>query len=196
MINRRFFVVGASLLLLGCNDDKPAPPPQPASPPRGGGAWRFINSPGMTVGEDGSFQFKPLPDSAHMLVHDTGALSGSVRAKFRIEGGPIAPLQGTRAQATLFFQRAGDNWSGQGEYVNYRWYGPSVELSAGSHVLEAPFTEGVWHNVYGKTDAAGFGAAMKGAAAIGFGFGDPGAGATAHGVHGQGKFILEEFTWH
>jgi hypothetical protein len=56
------------------------------------------------------------------------------------------------AHARFYLQRAGDDFSGQGEYQFYRWFSneAAYRLGAGSAHLIATFTPGQWTSVFGK----------------------------------------------
>lgn len=167
---------------------QPTPQPIPQSMPV---VWLWSHSPGMgPVGQEGEwtvFHFVPSGE-AHMLLRRTnGPLSGAVRLKWKLEGALIRPVQGSVATVSLIFQRRGDDWSGEGEKASYRWYHAGQPLVI-EGVLDVPLVDGHWTNVFGRHDPQGFEAAKANTAAIGLAFGDPGAGATAHGVTGSGKF--------
>lgn len=90
------------------------------------------------------------------------------------------------ATVSLYFQQAGDNWSGRGRFASYRWYAPVravVPLSAGEHTVEVGLDE-TWTNVHGQPNhqmREGFVAALQNTARIGLAFGSP--SRRSHGVY-------------
>lgn len=108
--------------------------------------------------------------------------------------GTIYPTQGTVPTASLIVIRKGNTWQGDNTQMNYRWYwqGPRI-IPGSSDRHEVPFEPSYWFNVWGKKNDEGFADALANAEYIGVAFGDPGAGATAHGCKGSGtfKFTLE-----
>ncbi len=171
-------------------DGAPAPAPQPVPQPTSDWQWvhpnRGSGGPITQEGEWTTFRFDGY--EPHMLLRRTnGPLSGTVRLKWKLEGALIRPVQGSVATVSLMFQRRGDDWSGQDEKASYRWYHAGQPLVT-EGALDVPLVGGHWTNVFGKHDPHGFEDAKANAANIGLVFGDPGAGATAHGVTGSGKF--------
>ena len=84
---------------------------------------------------DGGWYFDfPQPNEAaghvHYVTFRHGPLTGKSRIviRFRLEAGDgvkIVPRDYPThvvGMLTAYFQRAGDNWSGRGEYETYRWY--------------------------------------------------------------------------
>jgi hypothetical protein len=173
----------------------PAPAPAPAPAPTSGNTWRFFHSPGMPTapnmdGEKVFFDFQPSPSEVDMVLKQTGPLGGRIRVWWKYEGGSVRPTQGSTPTVSVMFQRLGDDWTARGEKASYRWYWQGRPVVAGEHSAEIPFDQAIWSNVYGQKDPAGFAAAMTNAGSIGLAFGDPGAGATAHGVSGTGRFTF------
>ena len=119
--------------------------------------WYFLNSPGMTLDVDPiQFHFQRSPYAVHTLVKKLHApLDDSVQIIYKVEGrGPFTLVNGTVPTVSLFFQRRGDDWSGQGPYASYRWYragGPGT-LTLGEHRLEVPLRPEYWTNVWGQHD--------------------------------------------
>ena len=87
---------------------------------------------------------------------------------------------------SVYFQRRGDNWSGQGRYQSYRWYSPArtvIPLAPGVQTVTMRLDE-TWINVFGKTNSeqsAGFASALVDTARIGLAFGS--SSARSHGVY-------------
>lgn len=124
----------------------------------------------------------------------------SITLRYRIDAAP-----GTRFRATdlvneaptvsIYFQRAGDTWTGRGRYASYRWYVPAravMPLSPGEHSVTIRFDE-VWTNVYGKlnTDHADeYRAALAEADNVGLAFGS--RSRRSHGIvaSGPARFTL------
>lgn len=99
------------------------------------------------------------------------------------------------ATVSLYFQRAGDSWSGKGRFASYRWYAPGravVPLAPGQHSITIGFDE-IWTNVKGQPSnqaGTGFAEAMQDTARIGIAFGS--AARRSHGVYATGpaRFTL------
>jgi hypothetical protein len=99
------------------------------------------------------------------------------------------------ATVSLYFQQAGDSWSGRGRFASYRWYSPAravVPLTPGEHALTVQLDE-TWTNVNGQPNHAvpdGFAAALRDTARIGLAFGSP--SRRSHGVYATGpaRFTL------
>lgn len=119
----------------------------------------------------------------------------TVTIRYRIDAAP-----GTRfvadetpdmpATVSLYFQRAGDNWTARGRYGSYRWYAPGeavIPLVPGERTVTVQL-DGGWTNVNGKPvsdDPAGFAAARAGAATLGLAFGS--LSRRSHGVFATGR---------
>jgi hypothetical protein len=60
--------------------------------------------------------------------------------------------KGSPGTVRLFFQRYGDNFSGEGPYQQYRYWSQVAfkELSPGTHTLTATLDPSKWSDVYGK----------------------------------------------
>jgi len=99
------------------------------------------------------------------------------------------------ATVSLYFQQAGDNWSGSGRFASYRWYSPAravVPLTPGEHTITVRLDE-TWTNVNGQPNhevRGGFAAALQNTARIGLAFGSP--SRRSHGVYATGpaRFTL------
>jgi hypothetical protein len=93
------------------------------------------------------------------------------------------------ATVSLYFQRAGDNWSAKGRYASYRWYVPAravIPLSPGEHTVTVRFDE-AWTNVNGNNNrqlSDGFASALGSTARIGIAFGS--RSRRSHGVYATG----------
>lgn len=135
----------------------------------------------------------PTPQAEpHYVTTGTGSLVGKtlIRMTYRVEGGPIVPAKEPLAPSiiTLYFQRAGDNWSGLGEFESYRWYASfasQMPITAGDHVLEARL-DANWTAVMTSSrnsNPQGFQSALENAARVGFALG--GGDGLGHGVRAQ-----------
>lgn len=136
------------------------------------------------------------------MTTPVGPLAGARRIilDYRVDAAP-----GTRfiadempdepAAVSLYFQQAGDNWSGRGRFASYRWYAPGrtvIPLSPGRHTVTIGLDE-AWTNVRGQSnqvESAGFAAAMADTATLGVAFGS--AGRRSHGIYATGpaRFTL------
>ena len=107
---------------------------------------------------------------------------------------------GNNSVCQSVYTASGDNMSGAGDYQQYRYYHVGVPLGA-ERDYPSPYrsmpTNGVmcWARS-GADHQSQFLACLANAAYIGFVFGDPGAGATGHGVYANGPvhFHLNEFS--
>ena len=162
----------------------------------GSSGWFWLNSPGMgAVTHEGGWNVFSFPSGgqAHMLVRNTGPLSGKVMLKWQFAG-EARPVQGKVATVSLIVIRRGNTW----KQAEYRWYWAGLPIAGGPIEVEVTFDPSHWVNVYGKKaqgndnpaedNPGGFAAALAEAEYVGLAFGDPAAGATAHGVSGTGKF--------
>tara|TARA_R110000868_G_scaffold359748_1_gene621652 strand:+ start:609 stop:1217 length:609 start_codon:yes stop_codon:yes gene_type:complete len=129
-------------------------------------------------------------------------LSGSTEMvlRYRIEGDGVAKPH-DRADGytsiSLYFQRAGDDWSARGAFESYRWYSPVVHhpIRAGSFELGVPFSAN-WTAVMGSNrtvSEAAFVAAQRECYAMGVAFGN--SSGRMHGIYAEGdlRFIVESF---
>ena len=89
------------------------------------------------------------PGSAHYVTFPHGSLAGKSRIvmRYRVEAAPgvrIAPPSSPQGDGliTLYFQRAGDNWSGRRQFEAFRWYGTfaTQTIRPGEHVMVAPLS--------------------------------------------------------
>jgi hypothetical protein len=105
-----------------------------------------------------------------------GALpyGGSIQLTFELTGGPLKSSTGQSDSAGVFLymQRAGDDWSGQGAYNDFRlWSTKEVWLGgveSGTFTIEVPLTPEHWGGVLGDESASGFAATLASPAVIGF----------------------------
>jgi hypothetical protein len=191
-----------------------AAPTMAAMPPAAAweiGPWiRGKNySPGMPVrptqGPGGSLTMNfPLSGAGELDAMTTAVrpLAGArqITLRYRVEA-----ARGTRfiavelphepATVSLYFQRAGDTWSGKGRYESYRWYSPAravVPLTPGTHTVTVRLDE-VWTNVQGRAATQmpeAFAAALQNTSRIGLAFGS--GSRRSHGVYttGPARFTL------
>ena len=104
---------------------------------------------------------------------------------------------GEAATVSLYFQQAGDNWSGRGRYQSYRWYTPVhavMPLTPGEHTIRVRLDE-VWTNVNSQPNSNAekrgpYAAALQNTARIGLAFGS--VSRRSHGVYATGpaRFTL------
>lgn len=210
----RAALAAALAFLAGCGDAAEANA-QPAAD--GPGAWtigpivRGRNySEGMpphpSPGPGRGFRIDlPLPPgSVHSVTFRHGPLAGRSRIvmRYRIEAAPgvrIAPPSSPHGPAivTLFFQRAGDDWSGRGRFEAYRWYATFAtrRIEPGEHEMVAPLDSN-WTAV-GRSSAASapaaFRAAIEEADRVGFVLG--GGDGYGHGVFatGRARIVVTDF---
>lgn len=170
--------------------------------------WTAItdgNDYGCKVDAGGSFTFPQSPSSVHYVTEACGPLAGKtqLRLRYQIDADPgvtFHDAQNGNPIATgpmLYFQRAGDDWSGLGAFETYRWWAlaSAGSLAPGEHEIVAKFSD-VWNAVmtsHSDTSPQAFADALANAARAGFTFpNDSGAG---HGIYASGKatFTLVEF---
>jgi hypothetical protein len=145
------------------------------------------------------------PDSVHYVTFPHGSLAGKRRIvmRYRIEAAPgvqIRPITMPHlpSMLTLYFQRAGDNWSARGPFETYRWYATFATKSpvtAGEHVIVAPLNAN-WTAVQtssARTQPAAFRDALADADQVGFVLG--GGDGVGHGAYATGpaRLIVTEF---
>lgn len=151
----------------------------------------------------------PYPDAnaghVHYVTFHHGPLTGKRRLvlRYRIEADEGVVLHprtapGGGAMLTLYFQRKGDDWSGQGKYDAYRQYATFATvypLVPGEGEIVAPL-DGAWTGTMYATranDPAGFDAAVREAQAVGFVLG--GGSGYGHGAYASGPawFVVTAF---
>lgn len=143
--------------------------------------------------------------SVNYVTFRHGSLAGKRRMvmSYRVEAAPgvqIVPRTAPQMPSiiTLYFQRAGDNWSGRGPFEAYRWYATfasQMPISSGTHTIVAPFS-GKWTAVMSSTslsNPAAFRAALANAGQVGFVLG--GGDGFGHGVFATGpaRLIVTDF---
>lgn len=159
--------------------------------PRPGGGWQV--------------ELPQAPRSLHYLTFRHGSLAGKSRIvmRYRIEAAPgvrIVPRTSRSAPSmiTLYFQRAGDDWSASGRTETYRWFAgfaTQSPVTPGDHVISARL-DGNWAAVMSstaRTNPAAFRAAIANADAVGFVLG--GGDGLGHGVQATGaaRLIVTNF---
>jgi hypothetical protein len=158
-------------------------------------------------GRGGGFEIElpPAPRSVHYVTFPHGSLAGKRRIvmRYRVVAAPgvqILPRSAPHlpSMITLYFQQAGDNWSGRGPFEGYRWYATFAQhspITPGERVLVAPLN-GNWTAVQtssARTNPGAFRAALANADQVGFVLG--GGDGVGHGVHATGpaRLIVTDF---
>jgi len=140
----------------------------------------------------------------HEVTFHHGPLTGKTRLvlRYRVDMEPGVKIVAASdsvspSMLSLYFQRAGDNWSARGAYEAFRWYSPGIviPIDAGEHELAVGLDEN-WTAVLTSSrssNPAGFKAAIDNADNVGFVFG--GGTGRAHGVFATGpaQFTILEF---
>jgi hypothetical protein len=141
----------------------------------------------------------------HYVTMPCGPLKMGIKLRFRIDADPgvkLVPRSAPKAPTmlTLYFQRAGDDWSGQGEFEAHRWYAAYMKVSpipvwSGESSIWATF-DGNWSAVLTSTrekNPQAFKDALANAARVGFVLG--GGTGLGHGViaTGPAKLTVLEF---
>lgn len=137
----------------------------------------------------------PQTGSINYVTQPTGSLAGKQRITLRYkvemaEGVRIYPpsMPDGQASITLYFQRKGDDWSGQNLMNFYRWYATGnfhAPITAGEHTLTASLTDDLWTAInYGDSTTPRFTEALKDASRVGFVLG--GGTGFGHGVTATG----------
>ena len=159
--------------------------------PRRGGGWQV--------------DIPQRPTGIHYVTFRHGSLAGKRRIvmRYRIEaarGVRILPATAPHLPSimTLYFQRAGDNWTGRGRFETYRWYATfasKMPVTPGVHEIVAPL-DGPWTAVERSTarsNPAAFRAAIAEADQVGFVLG--GGDGYGHGAYATGpaRLIVTEF---
>lgn len=174
----------------------------------GSSGWWIINSKPndgpLKQFSDGTyfFYFPSSPTGIHYVMKQAPSLQmgQAVKLEFNLSGaGTVVPAQGDKASVSLILQRKDDNLSGTGPYQQYRYFHMSAPLINGDGSLCATLTPDQWSDVWGKSGMefqTQFADCVANAAYIGFGCGDPGAGATGHGAYatnGDVRFTIKSF---
>ena len=142
--------------------------------------------------------------SVNYVTFRHGSLAGKSRIvmRYRIDAAPgvqVVPRSAPQlpAQITLYFQRAGDNWSGRGPFEAYRWYATFATQvpTSGSHEMVASLS-GNWTAVQrssARSNPAAFRAALAEADQVGFVLG--GGDGYGHGVFATGpaRLVVTDF---
>jgi hypothetical protein len=211
----RAVTLGAFVLLGACGDTAGAQPRAAAS---NAGAWtvgpiirgrnyskNVALHPSPRRGGGFQIELPRAPGSIHYVTFRHGPLTGKRRIimHYRVEADPgvrfLAASDGKSASMiSLYFQRAGDNWSGRGRFETYRWYATfatQTPLTPGDHLIVAPL-DGRWTAVETSTarnDPAAFRAAVVAADQVGFVLG--GGDGYGHGVFatGRARLIVTDF---
>lgn len=145
------------------------------------------------------------PGSVHYVTFRHGSLAGKSRIvmRYRVETDPGVQLvaasdRKSGSMITPYFQRSGDNWSGNGRFEGYRWFATfatHAPITRGEHVIVAPLN-GPWTAIDKSTarnNPAAFRAAIYNADQVGFVLG--GGDGYGHGVFatGRARLIIKEF---
>ena len=156
-----------------------------------------------TTGSVFLFKF-PSQDGIHYIVKDIDGLKAiKLSMDFLIKGdnpefyAPGEPPPKVR----LYFQRKGDNMSGEGSMQFYRWWSNpiSADLVIGRQGITVPLRPLYWSSVYGKlgiVNKQAFNDAVKNACRVGITFGS--ASQFGHGAwlkSGTAKFKLLQFAY-
>ena len=158
-----------------------------------------------SAGRGWYFDLPPPPGSVHYITFRHGSLTGKTRIvmRYRVELAPgvhIEPVTapGSPSIITLYFQRAGDDWSGADEFETYRWYATFASqspITPGEHVMAASLKAN-WTALQTSSalsDPLAFRDAKTHADQVGFVLG--GGTGYGHGVYATGgaRIIVEEF---
>jgi hypothetical protein len=205
------FFMFVALGLASCNSSTPDNPPTPTTTDQQpASAWTIgpiIDGKDYSTGPQHptptpagpSFAIPLNPGSVHYITYHHGPLTGATTftLHYRIDAAPgveIKPISNPAQQSilALYFQRAGDNWSGTGKYDGYRWYSSArnMPVTPGDHTITASITDN-WGGVEtfnNKTNATEFRDAWDNADEIGFCIG--GGTGVCHGVFATGKATL------
>lgn len=132
----------------------------------------------------------------HALTRATGPLEGVIHTRIRITGDEFYPpeMPGALPVFALYFQRAGDNWSGVGMWSAYRWYSRlSWPFEAGDYEIELPLQFDHWKpvNTPDGFSISLFDLAREEAARVGIVCGY--IGGRSHGVVGEGELELLKY---
>ena len=153
----------------------------PARPSQGPGGSLVMDFPVAGAGQVDAWTtaIRPLAGSRAITIRYRVDVARGTR--FVADEKPDEP-----ATISLYFQQAGDTWSGKGKYASYRWYVPGhavIPLTPGEHTVRVSLDER-WTNVFGvgnDADRQGYAAALAQTAKIGVAFGS--VGRRSHGVY-------------
>ena len=152
-----------------------------------------------------AIQLPPPGGKVNYVTFRHGSLAGKRRIvmRYRVEAAPgvrILPVTDPSGPSmlTLYFQRAGDNWSGRGRYEAYRWYATfatQTPITPGEHVVAAPL-DANWTAVMtssARTNPLGFRDAIANADQVGFVLG--GGDGYGHGIFATGpaRIVVTDF---
>lgn len=199
----------AFLLLAGCNN------PIVSNPFSKTPVWKLesrdsdISNILQVNGNQTSFTWPAAPTSVGYLTKAVNGLQVGVSMNFTVSAADSVVFDyrteadnkcGTGSPGTirLYFQRKGDNWTGQGEFQHYRYWAVSngswTKLEDGTYTITAMLDPAQWTDVYGKKGSDfpdAFQAAVKNAERFGVTFG--GGCFFGHGVFvtgGTAKFTI------
>ena len=151
------------------------------------------------------FDLPQLPASVHYVTFNHGSLVGKRRLviRYRIEAAPgvrFLPITSPSSPSiiTLYFQRAGDNWSGKRAFEAYRWYATFASqspITPGDHEMAAPL-DANWTAVErssASNNPVAFRRAIIEADQVGFVLG--GGDGYGHGIFATGpaRLIVKDF---
>ena len=145
------------------------------------------------------------PGSVHYVTFPHGSLAGKRRIvmRYRVVADPGVKIMPKTApnmtsMITLYFQRAGDNWSARGPYETYRWYATFATqspITPGVHQMVAPLNAN-WTAIMrssARSNPVAFRDALANADQVGFVLG--GGDGFGHGVfaNGRARLIVTDF---
>jgi len=208
----QFILFGVAVAAIGAGvyflKRKQSPTPAPIPVPVTG--WAFQYSPNMPAAlpqdPNGNYYIDfPAQDGVHYVIENPPAMTPGqlITMRYSVSGvGTIYSVQdGAIASVTLYMQRKGDDLSGVGPMQQYRYFGKGNQLTGqGDFIITCQLAGDQWGDVFGSkgTDhPAEFAACIANAGAVGFVFGNPGAGATGHGAavkNGTARLTLKEFS--
>jgi len=222
----RLLVLALTLLVAACDggSDK-SPAPRNTVDPSNPSSWEIgpvINgrnsSEGVplhpfTVADGVAFEI-PTNGSVHYVTFRHGSLTGASRLvlRYRLDLPPSVTIVPTSDHAaptmlSLYFQRAGDDWSGRGKFEAYRWFASGytvTPLAPGEHSVDVPLASdstvnGQWAWTAVETSSAGSASgayrdALVNADRVGFVLGGgTGLGHGVTAVGGPARFVVEDF---
>ena len=205
MITRRAFTIGAAVVVAAFNHESGRRVIGSITPPlvTPSGAWQIQHSAGVQLGASGNgfmFDFPAAPGSVHYITQEVNrSIRGTMSASVSLAGDPqyLTAMHDGKPEPTpstvgLYFQRVGDNLSGQGEFSQYRWWSRlRIRLVSGIYEISVPLVREEWTSVYGAGDDVGFENARNLCHRVGLTFGGSFYG---HGVQGGGlRFYCSDF---